>query len=108
MKRLELCLADIRQWLTENHLKLNDQKTQFMILGQKSENKKIGDVKHVKIWDSVISATDCVQNIGVIPDSSFVMKSHVNYVTRSSYMPCCKIYSFYLIKQKVPTKFLTH
>ena len=32
---LERCILDVRAWMTANKLKLNDSKTEFLILGRK-------------------------------------------------------------------------
>ena len=32
--RLEACIPEVRTWLSENHLKLNDEKTEFLLVGQ--------------------------------------------------------------------------
>ena len=33
IRRLELCIAEIRCWMKTNFLKLNDSKTEFILLG---------------------------------------------------------------------------
>ena len=34
--QMQNCLADIRRWMNENMLKLNDTKTEFMVIGKTS------------------------------------------------------------------------
>ena len=35
IKRLEICIAEIRDWMIVNKLKLNDEKTEFIIFGSR-------------------------------------------------------------------------
>ena len=48
IKTLELCIAEIRQWMQTNLLKLNDEKTEFMLMGTKQQLNKITDI-NIKI-----------------------------------------------------------
>ena len=33
LAKLEACIEDVRQWYTQNHLVINDEKTEYMALG---------------------------------------------------------------------------
>ena len=41
LERLEACIGCIRSWMKENKLKLNDDKTEFIILGSRRNLKKV-------------------------------------------------------------------
>ena len=85
LERLEACVEDIRRWMSDNFLKLNDSKTEFLILG--SQN----NLTHITGWtltvgDTEIFPTECARNIGAFMDSSLNMKTHINNTVRSCYM----------------------
>lgn len=40
VRQLELCIDDVRKWMETNYLKLNKDKTEFIIFGSKSNLKK--------------------------------------------------------------------
>ena len=84
--RLEGCIADIRIWLAANHLKLNDDKTEFIIFGHSNLTKKISGSKSIVIGDATISASATVRNIGAVLDDQLSMKEHIKYIARSCYM----------------------
>ena len=42
INQLQLCIAEMRSWMRNNMLKLND-KTEFMIIGTKQQFSKLGD-----------------------------------------------------------------
>ena len=86
MCKLEACVDEIRTWLSENHLRLNDEKTEFILIGQKQLLKKIDGDKSIRIGDSVIKAAPHAKNIGAMIDAHLDMKNHVNYIARSSYL----------------------
>mgnify|MGYP001552403918 CR=1 FL=1 len=83
--RLEACIEDIRDWMCRNNLKLNDNKTEFVALGSKSQLSKLGDVS-VRIGGEVINASQSARNIGVIFDSTVEMVAQVHQVTKSCYL----------------------
>ena len=44
LKNLELCINEILTWMTRNKLKINDDKTEFMIISSKQMQKIFGHV----------------------------------------------------------------
>ena len=43
MIRLEACIEEIRLWMTQNFLKVNDEKTEFVIFGSDIDLKKVSE-----------------------------------------------------------------
>ena len=62
INRLEICIAEIREWMTANMLKLNDEKTKFIIFGTKQQLVKIGEVSIV-ISSIQVQLVDQVRNL---------------------------------------------
>ena len=62
IKRLETCIAEIREWMTANMPKLNDDKTEFMIFGTKQQLAKIGEVS-IAISSIQVQLVDQVRNL---------------------------------------------
>ena len=44
--RIENCIDEIRAWMTDNYLKLNDDKTEFIIIGAKQQCSKVKHPTH--------------------------------------------------------------
>ena len=86
MARLESCLAEIREWLSANHLKLNDEKTEFVMIGAKNLLGKISDEITLKIGDSVIPAAPVAKNIGAYLDREMNLNVHDQNVVRCAYI----------------------
>ncbi len=82
--QIESCAASVRQWMLQNKLKLNDDKTVFMVLGNKPQLKKLV-FDSVIIGDSYIESSEKCVNLGAGFDSDMTMKHHVNLVCKSGY-----------------------
>ena len=46
IKRLEMCISEIKEWMIVNKLKLNDDKMEFIVFGTKQQLSKIGEVSN--------------------------------------------------------------
>jgi hypothetical protein len=84
MRKLEECIALIRSWMAVNFLKLNDEKTELLIVGSPYNLKNL-KLPELHIGDNHILPSSSVRNIGAIFDSSMTMEAHVNTVCRSAY-----------------------
>jgi len=69
------CLNDIDKWMLENMLKLNKDKTEFLVIGQK--HKVNPPIKGVHVAGHYIEASSSARNIGVIFDSHVNLEKHV-------------------------------
>ncbi len=83
-ERIESCADSVRTWMFQNKLELNDDKTIFMLLGNKPQvNKVVFD--SVIIGESYISASANCTNLGAGFDSDMSMRHHVSLVCKSGY-----------------------
>ena len=82
--RLGKCLEDVKLWLCANKLKLNAQpdKTDFIIFGSKSQQKKLNPFFPVNILGESLIPSDAVKNLGVWFDSDFSFTKHVKNVCK--------------------------
>ena len=67
LKRLELCICDVLIWMAQNYLKLNDDKTDYIILGSKNSLQKVSTIP-ITIGDSKIQPSVQVKNTGATFD----------------------------------------
>ena len=75
---MEACIRDVRLWMLQDKLKINDAKTEFLLIGTRPQLKKV-DIDSLKIGDSVITPSKhAVRNLGSWFDETFSMQSHVN------------------------------
>ena len=80
LKTIENCIYDIRGWMTLNMLKLNDDKTEFIILGTRQQLAKLSDVS-IRIGSTTVPPVDYVHNLGFFLDRLLKNSNHVNRLT---------------------------
>ena len=82
---LELCLSAINAWMKNNLLKLNQEKTEFIVFTPKSRGGG-GNNFDLQFGDTSITTTDKVKNLGVTLDKNLSMEQHISKVIQSSYI----------------------
>ena len=70
--------------MTSNHLKLNSNKTELMVVAPKSLLRKAGDLL-LKVEGCSITPSPVVCNLGVILDPTLSFQSHVKNVIRFAF-----------------------
>ena len=76
---MQKCIDDIKSWMTLNKLRLNDNKTEAMIvsLGQKSRSLSFSLPDFKTVGCASVPLLDSVKNLGVTLDCHLTMKTHV-------------------------------
>ena len=85
-EQLEACIQEIRSWMATNFLKLNDSKTEFLVIGLPHQTSQINNLSTITIGECNIRAVSSARNIGVIMDSTLSMSDHISSVSRTCYM----------------------
>ena len=85
LDKLSHCLEDVKRWLSTNKLKLNPDKTEFIVFGSKSQREKLNQSFPVNILGNLKSPTDAVRNLGVWFDSDFSFSCHVRKVCKACF-----------------------
>ena len=80
---LEKCIQEIRSWMRQNFLKLNDEKTEFLLFGSRQQLSKVS-LPFITIGDSQITPSSQARNLGVIFDSTMTLKPHISNIVRVS------------------------
>ena len=75
--RLKNCLNDVKKWLSANKLKLNPDKTEFIVFGSKMQREKLNKSFPVNILGNFFSPVGAVRNLGVWFDSDFSFSRHI-------------------------------
>jgi hypothetical protein len=86
LSKMESCIQEIKAWMLNNFLQLNDDKTEFLVIGSPWMLPKVQDVNSVKIGMCDIPKSSSARNIGIYTDRFLDMADHINHVTRSCYL----------------------
>ena len=92
------CISQVKIWMTQNMLKLNSDKTEFLILGSQYCLSK-ASVPSLLIEDSEVQPCDTIRNLGVIFNSTMSLVNHVSSI--------CKSVNFHLRNIGMIRKYLT-
>ena len=85
MEELTECLKSVQEWMDGVKLKLNPEKTEFIIIGQKAIRESLAPNFPVPLLQNNISPSVEVKNLGVIFDSDNSFDNHVAKVCRACY-----------------------
>lgn len=83
--QLQSCLSSVQNWMNANKLKLNPDKTEFIVFGSELHRSQLSHLFPVEILGNALFPTDKVRNLGVIFDSSFSFSAQVSAICSSSY-----------------------
>ena len=84
-EKMEACLEEIRTWMSDNLLKLNESKTEYILITPKYVSPKLSDIDTISIGDDIISATQTVKNIGAVIDDKLCMSPQISSILKSCY-----------------------
>ena len=84
------CVQDMRVWMTQSLLKLNEDKMEFLVISSPHCQESVSDTS-LKVGEAVISSSAQCCNLGVTFDSKLDMKQHVATVCRSAFFLLRKI-----------------
>ena len=73
---IEHCIQDIRQWMSQDKLLMNDAKTELLLIGTRQQLAKI-TIDGITVGHSVIAPQSPVWNLGVWLDSNLSMGDHI-------------------------------
>ena len=82
LARIELCVSEIREWMKQNMLKLNDDKTELIVFTSKYKQDLYNDLS-ITIGDTVVDCNSQVRDLGVIFDRVLSLRQHVSYTSRA-------------------------
>ena len=82
--RIESCVEEIRSWMDLNKLKLNDGKTEFLLLGRKAQLNKVS-CGVMTVRSATISTSGLVRNLGVLFGSELNIKKQVFSICQSAH-----------------------
>ena len=109
MAKLTEVISDLRHWMANNYLKLNDSKTEVILVGTKQQCKKVS-IPHLTIGDVQIkvSREHAVRNIGAWFDSQMSMKQHIKTVCQVAHYHLRRIGQIRPYLSKKATECLIH
>ena len=113
--RVEVCLRELNQWMLLNNLRLNNDKTELLVLHAKHRPKPPLD--SITVGDATVEPTSSARNIGAVFDDTMSFEEHVNELCRTAFYhirnisrirPCLSIDSTKTLVHALVTSRLDH
>lgn len=98
VRAMERCIEKIRRWLIHDRLLLDDDKTEFIIIGTRQQLNKL-QAMNIKVGGSERKPSYQVKNLGSWLDPNLNMRHHITNV--------CKAGFFYLHNIRRIKKYLS-
>ena len=74
----QLCVSEFKEWMNQNMLKLNDEKTELIVFTSGYKQDLYNDFS-ITIGDTVVDCSSQVKDLGVIFDRVLSLCQHVSY-----------------------------
>ncbi len=81
---MENCLSDVKTWMLQYKLKMNDSKTEFLIIGSRQQLDKL-KVNSITVGGSVVKAVDSVRDLGAYLDKQMSMGAHIDEKCKAAF-----------------------
>ena len=81
---LQKCICDVRAWMREDQLMLNDDKTEFLIIGTRQQLSKVS-IQSIKIGQTEVSPVASARNLGTWFDTHLDMGTHITKTCSSAF-----------------------
>ena len=80
---LQNCLNAVQSWMFSSKLKLNPDKTEFLLIGNNVQRNKFSSKFPVALLGQNVNPADSARNLGVIFDKSMSLKKHITNICNS-------------------------
>ena len=77
LEAMERCISDLRKWMYRDKLKINDDKTEFLVIGSRQQLLKIRHCS-VRVGTIDIKPVKVERNLSASLDSHFSMSTHIS------------------------------
>jgi len=81
--KIKSLLSDVKIWMKRRKLKVNEGKTEIMIIHGNTRGIRSDDFGSLNLGEAQLSPAETVRNLGVIFDSSLSFKNHIDLVIRN-------------------------
>ena len=82
LEKLGIAISDVRSWMISNKLKINDDKTEFLVITQPHLANRVNELK-LQIGQCSIFPSPYAKNLGVVFDNTLCMEKQVRNICRS-------------------------
>ena len=90
---IQSCICDVKAWPTANMLRLNDNKTELMLVTSKRTKHLHSLPTSITIGNAQVPFKKSVKNLGITLDCHLTMNAYVSNIARTCYFELCRLAS---------------
>ena len=84
------CIVDVSAWMKSNKLKLNEDKTEILVVGTPVKVKMVGN-QSIDLSGETVAISSVVRNLGVQLNAHLSIDNHVSYLRKVCYLELRRI-----------------
>lgn len=84
--KMEECIKDVEKWMSFHHLKMNCDKTEYLLISSKQLARSEVLRSPPSINGQAMNTSQAIRNLGVMIDSNATMSAQVDAVCKACYM----------------------
>ena len=100
---MQSCISDVKAWATANMLKLNDSKTELMLVTSKRSKHLHNLPTSITMGNAQIPFKQSVKNLGFTLDCHLTMNAHVSNIARTCYFELHRLASIRIFQTSTAT-----
>ena len=86
IQTMQACITEVKHWMTDHKLKLNDDKTEALLVhSSRSFSSSTSKPTSILVYSSSITFTSSARNLGFILSDDMTVDAHITYICRSAY-----------------------
>jgi hypothetical protein len=85
LEKIQTCARHLGKWLSVRQLKMNEGKTEILVVGSQRILRGISIPSSVDICGSEVSISQSVRDLGIIIDRSLTFHQHINKMTAAAF-----------------------
>ena len=99
--RLSSLMSDLKIWMARRKLKLNDGKTEIIVIRGNLRNVSVANFGDMSFGDTQLVPCESAKNLGAVLDSLLSFRSHIDFIVKTCNF---HIRNLYMIKDSVNRK----
>ena len=82
---MQICITDVKSWMTDHKLKLNDDKTEALLMHTRHSFTRTPKPSSLLVCSSPIQFSSSARNLGFILSDDMTVDAHITHISRSAY-----------------------
>ena len=107
IKSMTDCISDIRSWMISDNLMLNDDKTEFLIIGTRQQLAKV-NINCIRVGSTDVCPVTVARNLGLWFDEQLTMSTHFSKLCGVTFYHLHNIKSLRQYLSRESTEMLAH